>query len=76
MVWYGLTLSSVHRIFVEVLNGIDRAISNKEAFDFPESSEAFEELAKEWSDIMVSKYKFDFLSGTVWNLWRNCLAFL
>lgn len=65
MIWYGVSLSSVHRIFHQMVQAIDVAFPDQTAFCPPRSTEEFEKLAKEWSEIMVGRYQHDFLSGTV-----------
>lgn len=70
LIWYGVQLDSVHPIFLFTLKLLDEVLPNKEIFNFdPTDDEAFgnqiNQIASEWSSIMVRKKGFDLFKGTI-----------
>ena len=64
MIWFGISLSNVHRSFEFTINLIDKALPDKESFDFPETEHDFKNICQEWSDIQLRKRGVDLMPGT------------
>jgi len=70
MIWYGVQISLVHKIFEFVLCLLDNTLSNDEIFNFnPEKKHDFldelKKLAGEWSSINLETRGCDLMKGTI-----------
>jgi hypothetical protein len=64
MIWYGVSLKSVHSIFQQMLLLVDKALPDKEIFNFPETGEELNRTANEWSELMALSKCHDMFTGT------------
>lgn len=64
MVWYGIHLDHVEALFKQFLDLIDVALPNEEIFNFNEHTD-LDELASEWSAIMIRRKGHDLMKGTI-----------
>jgi hypothetical protein len=64
MIWYGVHVDYVDAMFEECLKLIDIALPNQEIFDFNEDTD-FDEMAHEWSSIMIARKFHDLMKGTI-----------
>eukprot|EP00602_Paraphysomonas_sp_CaronLab_P012283 CAMPEP_0185042836 /NCGR_PEP_ID=MMETSP1103-20130426/42581_1 /TAXON_ID=36769 /ORGANISM="Paraphysomonas bandaiensis, Strain Caron Lab Isolate" /LENGTH=363 /DNA_ID=CAMNT_0027582967 /DNA_START=56 /DNA_END=1144 /DNA_ORIENTATION=- len=65
MVWYGVSLKSVHTIFKTCLALIDKALPNEDIYNFPSTLEDFEQCNHEWKSITEKKRGLDVFPGTI-----------
>jgi hypothetical protein len=65
MIWYGVSLSSVHDIFNFMLVLVNEALPDKEVFNLPETTIELNRTANEWSELMVKSKCHDMFRGTI-----------
>ena len=64
MVWYGVSIDNVFKIFFSTLNLISKVEHNN--ISLPKTEEEFLALAKEWSDINIQRRGFDLMPGIIY----------
>jgi hypothetical protein len=64
MVWYGIPNGSVHRHFLFMVHLLDKAIPDKEIFDFGPDTD-LEQLAGKWEHKMKKAKVFPLMKGTL-----------
>lgn len=65
MIWYGISSTYVHVVFLEMLKLLNTSLTNDETFDMDYSADSLNNLALEWSAIMLKKKNYDLLKGTI-----------
>ena len=64
MISFGIGIANLHRTFQFTVNLIDKALLDKDSFDFPTSEHEFRSVCQEWSDIQIRKRGNDLMPGT------------